>query len=89
MSSARGAPGQAARRGVPRRAGVEFSSVATSGTIVIGYGHRHTRPLGGQLYFLGPLACAATVVFVAARAFRWAKDRFARYFSERRVAGPT
>lgn len=49
--------------GVPSREGVE---VGATGTAVVAYGHRDTQPLGGQLWFFGPLAALGSLVTLAA-----------------------
>jgi predicted amidohydrolase len=55
-------------RGAPSAGGVE---VGETGCAVLPYGHRATRPLGGQLSALGPLAAVAALPFAVVRAVRW------------------
>lgn len=48
-------------RGVPSAEGVEIGEM---GTVVVGYRHQDTRPLGSRMYLLGPTAAVGTLLFL-------------------------
>jgi apolipoprotein N-acyltransferase/predicted NAD-dependent protein-ADP-ribosyltransferase YbiA (DUF1768 family) len=54
--------------GVPSAAGVE---IGETGFVVLPFGHRTTRPLGAQLFLLGPAFAAAALLFVVVSVWRW------------------
>jgi apolipoprotein N-acyltransferase len=59
-------------RGVPSKEGIE---VGAAGSVVLPFAHRDSWALGGRLAFLGPVAGAATVLFVLVRGLAWVRDR--------------
>jgi predicted amidohydrolase len=56
--------------GRPSAEGVEIGAI---GSVVVGYGHRDTQPLGSLAYFLGPIAALGTLV--CATWFVWRRHR--------------
>jgi apolipoprotein N-acyltransferase len=58
--------------GYPSQQGVDIGG---PGSVVVPFGHRHTHPLGGRLWVLGPAAAAALVFFVAAQTVQHTRQR--------------
>jgi predicted amidohydrolase len=55
--------------GVPSVGGVEIGTV---GSIVLPFGHRSTTPVGGQLYFLGPVFGGLAMLAMVPSVWQWA-----------------
>jgi apolipoprotein N-acyltransferase len=75
--------------GRPSAEGIE---IGEQGTIVLGYGHRHTQTLGSWTYMLGPAAAAMSLVFGTWWAWKrrreqQALDPLSTAISEKKVDG--
>ena len=60
--------------GAPSQPGIE---IGERGYVTLPFAHRNSFALGGQLYFLGPLCAAATLLFVVCRAACAIRQRLA------------